>query len=80
MPILIREREISAIISLRLKCGDWLHGGELLAWLCEPNNVLLNNSSRRGPLKLSMKAFCCNLPGAIYCSCHRYAGQLRALI
>ena len=26
---------------------------------------LVNNSSRRRPLKLSMKAFCCGLPGAM---------------
>src|SRR3954453_10610362 len=58
-------------------------------WLSEPNSVSFNNSSRRRPLKLSMKAFCCGLPGAILMPLDlpllrpaqdRRAGQLRAVI
>jgi hypothetical protein len=33
--------------------------------LRETNSVSLSNSSRKRPLKLSMKAFCVGLPGAM---------------
>jgi hypothetical protein len=36
-----------------------------LAWAIEPNRVSFSSSSRRRPLKLSVKAFCYGLPGAM---------------
>jgi len=35
------------------------------AWASEVNSVSFNNSSRSLLLKLSMKAFCMGLPGAM---------------
>jgi DNA methylase len=37
------------------------------AWASEANKVSFNSSSRGRPLKLSIEAFCCGLPGAMYC-------------
>lgn len=37
----------------------------VVRWARDVNSVSFNNSSRNGPLKLSMKAFCMGLPGAM---------------